>query len=93
MTIELTITREDAGGNEIEFDVECEFFCTKAYSGARDSLGGVRGAGAALEPDEPANCEFENAVRCDTDEYIELTDDEIERATEKAYEAQENSHY
>jgi hypothetical protein len=87
MTIDLTITHEDANGNETEFDVECEFTYHKAYRGARDTLCGVRGGGPPLEPDEPAHFEFERAVRCDTGEEIELTDSEIERAEEKAWDS------
>ena len=34
----------------------------RAVRGARDSLGGVRGGGPPLEPDEPAHCEVD-AVR------------------------------
>lgn len=85
MTINLTIERE-VGEDTVELEVECEFTCHKAYRGARDSCGGIRGAGPPLEPDEPAHCEFDSATGPDGKE-IELTDREIERATEKANEA------
>jgi hypothetical protein len=85
MTIDLTITRENELGEEIEIDVECEFSYHKAYRGARDTLCGVRGGGPPLEPDEPAHFEFEGAVRCDTGEEIELTASEIEEAEQKAW--------
>ena len=49
----------------------------------RDSLGGVRGAGPPLEPDEPEELEFYDAII--NGEDCDLTDDEIDRAREKAW--------
>jgi hypothetical protein len=88
MNVTITVERENQLTGEItEHEVEVEFAYHRAYRGQRDSLCGVRGAGPALEPDEPANCEFESAVRCETGEDIELTESEIERATEKAFDS------
>jgi len=89
MTIDITVTREDEQGNEVDIEVECEVAYHRAYRGARDTIAGVRRAGPPLEPDEPAHCEFEGAVRCDTGKDIELTASEIEEAEQKAWERME----
>ena len=60
-----------------EIEVECEFDYTPAHRGARDSLCGVRGAGAPLEPGEPASISLASVTP-----DIELTEREIERAEE-----------
>jgi hypothetical protein len=74
-------------GQDVEIELECRFDYTPACRGQRDSCGGVRGAGPPLEPDEPAHCEFLDATTIGTKEEIELTEHEIERATEKANDA------
>ena len=74
MTVTITVERE----------VEVEIEYTPACRGARDSCGGVRGAGPPLEPDTPASLEFIGAT-CGGRE-IELTPLEIEQAEEKARE-------
>lgn len=42
----------------IEVEVEVSYTYVPASRGARDSLGGRRGAGPPLEPDEPATVEI-----------------------------------
>lgn len=44
-------------GEQVELDCTVEYEYHRGYRGMRDSCGGVRGAGPALEPDEPAHCE------------------------------------
>lgn len=45
------------GDDEVEVDVHWVYY--PPCRGARDSLGGVRGAGPPLEPDEPADIDIE----------------------------------
>ena len=84
MTIELPIERE-VNGNYVEIIAECEFIYHRAYRGARDSIGGVRNAGPALEPDEPAHLEFLGAVDVETGEAVDLTQSELDDAEAKAW--------
>ena len=42
----------------IEVEATVDYTYHRACKGARDSCGGVRGAGPALEPDEPAHVEI-----------------------------------
>ena len=79
--VHATITVERG---EAEIEVEVKFAYHPACRGKRDSLGGKRGAGPALEPDEPATLEFETATAGGVE--IELTKQEIERAEEQAWE-------
>lgn len=83
--IELTIQRD---GVEIEVAIEYDYI--PASRGSRDSCCGVRGAGAALEPDEPATAEITSVRRMDTNEEIELTENEEDRAIERAISEEEN---
>ena len=85
MMIQMAIDRE-YNGKWIDA-VECEFEYHRAYKGARDSISGVRGAGPALEPDEPAHFELIGAYDIETGEVIELTNDEIDDAEQKAWES------
>jgi len=73
MTVTITVERE----------VEVEFYYTPACRGARDSCGGVRGAGPPLEQDEPEELEFVGATLDGV--AFELTDGERERAEQKAW--------
>ena len=86
MTIELPIERE-VNGNYVEIIAECEFIYHRAYRGARDSIDGVRNAGPALEPDEPASFSFRGAVDIDTGEEIDLTESELDEAEQKAWDS------
>jgi hypothetical protein len=86
MNIELPVMRA-VDGQEVEISVECEFAYHKAVRGARDSIGGVRGAGPALEPDEPASMEFISAHNIETGEEVELTESELDKATDKAWDS------
>ena len=83
--MQFTVTREDAEGNEVEKELEIEFTYHRAYRGARDSLGGVRGGGPPLEPDEPASVEIES-VKDENGNDFELTASEEDAAIEKAME-------
>lgn len=59
MTLKIIITLDD-----VDYEVEVHYTYHRAYRGQRDSLGGVRGAGPPLEPDEPAMVEIESVI-CD----------------------------
>lgn len=48
-------------GQDADLIIEVDYDFIRASKGARDSLGGVRGAGPPLEPDEPAHCELTEA--------------------------------
>ena len=76
----VTITVERDG---LEHDVQVEFEYHRAHRGARDSLGGVRGAGPPLEQDEPEELEFVGATLDGV--AFELTDGERERVEQKAW--------
>jgi len=79
MTITLTIERPSC-----TIELQAGTIELQAHRGERDSCGGVRGAGPALEPDEPAELEF---IRATVDgNEIELHDEEIEQAEELAWE-------
>lgn len=58
----------------VECDVEVRYSFTPASRGARDSIGGVRGAGPALQPDEPACVEIERVDTATKDilEYLSV---------------------
>lgn len=85
MNVTITVERENTETGEItEHEVEVEFAYHRAYRGQRDSLCGVRGGGAPLEPDEPESLEFEYATGEDGKDF-DLTDRELEQAEEKAW--------
>lgn len=91
-TVEMTVTRVDANDQEFEIPVEVELDMIPGSRGARDSLGGRRGAGPPLEPDEPATAEVTRVTVLDDGlaamfPNLELTPDEEERAIEQAVEA------
>jgi hypothetical protein len=71
--------------DEDEIEVVVEYIYHRAYHGARDSLGGVRGAGPPLEPDEPAGIEIESVTDEHNKEYVEtLSEDELLRLEDEA---------
>ncbi len=66
---------EGSGVAWTEVDVEIVYGFHRPSRGARDSLGGIRGAGPQLEPDDPGGCEIESTS-------IDLSDAEMEKAEE-----------
>lgn len=54
--------------------------------GARDSLGGVRGAGPPLEPDEPPQVEITSVKETNGNELWPVDEANDERLTEAAWE-------
>ena len=72
-------------GSDVEIDIEIEiqYYYHKSYRGARDSLGGKRGAGPPLEPDEPSYVEIEEVIELENGTEIELTETEQEHFKEK----------
>lgn len=79
MTTQFSITR----GDEV-IAVSCQWRYYPPSRGMRDSLGGVRGAGPPLEPDDPAELEFLNAEDA-TGNEVELTRDERHEAERDAW--------
>jgi len=65
---------------ELELKIIVEYTYHRACRGARDSLGGVRGAGPPLEPDEDEHVDIDS-VKCQGHE-IEIDDKERERLEE-----------
>ena len=87
MNVTISVERENPETGELtEHEIDVEFDYHRAYRGQRDSLCGVRGAGAQLEPDEPASVEFQHATDEDGKDF-ELTDREIEQAEQKAWDS------
>jgi hypothetical protein len=80
MTFTTTLTRED---KDVTVSVEYEY--TPGCRGTRDSLGGVAGAGPALEPDEGPEVEILSA-EMDDGNALELTEYEISSLEELAME-------
>ncbi len=80
MKVELTITRDDA-----DLDIIADVTYHPACRGARDSCGGVRGAGPPLEPDEPASIDIDD-VRDVFGNEIEPSARETEQILEAAWE-------
>jgi hypothetical protein len=76
MTFHTTIMRE--------IPVIVDYHYTKATRGARDTIGGVRGAGPPLEPDEPETVEIVSVKTADGSEY-EITEEEEGRLAEEAF--------
>jgi len=61
MTLQTNIEWPFLNGGELdscEREITVEYTYSPGCRGARDSLGGVRGAGQALEPDEPPSVEI-----------------------------------
>ena len=80
MITSITITRDD-----IDTEVDVDFTYHPAYRGRRDSIGGKRGAGPPLEPDEDASIEINSVKDAEGYEY-ELTESEIQEICEKYHE-------
>ena len=77
MVTSITITRDD-----VDVDVDVDFTFHSAYRGRRDSLGGKRGAGPPLEPDEDASFEINSVKDAEGNDY-ELTDSEIDEIADE----------
>ena len=74
---------------EEEIEVIADVTYHRAYRGARDSIGGVRGAGPPLEPDEPAGFEIGSVTDGDGN-AIDVDKKLEERIYEEANEQMEN---
>src|SRR2546421_11371189 len=72
----------DSGGNEL--DVTVEYTYHRTCRGQRDSLGGVRGAGPPLEPDEPASIEIVS-VKDEVGEEVILSGRQYDALQEAAW--------
>lgn len=70
-----------------EVELRVEFGATPFRRGMRDSLCGVRGAGPALEPDEPAAVEVESVTNAVTGEPVELDNADMDRVFEVCLES------
>lgn len=78
---ETTVERD---GEEIPVTVEYTYH--RASRGARDSLCGRRGAGAPLEPDEPAWAEIDRVTDPDG-KPVEITDSEADQISDAIMES------
>ena len=73
-SFETTIEREE------EMAVTVTYSYSKGCRGTRDSLGGVRGAGPPLEPDEPPSVDIMRVIASDGADYeSDLTENERKR--------------
>lgn len=77
------VTETDDG----EVELRVEFGAIPFRRGMRDSLCGVRGAGQALEPDEPAAVEVESVTNAVTGEPVELDNADMDRVFEVCLES------
>jgi hypothetical protein len=68
MTAILTLSRDNK-----DIEVLVTYTYDKGSKGCRDSLGGVRGAGPPLEPDEPPSIEIESVENLETGELLEFS--------------------
>ena len=68
----------------IEVEVQVEYTYHSACRGARDSLGGIRGAGPPLEPDEDEYVEL-SSVKFNGQE-VELTEQQQEQIEQECLE-------
>lgn len=84
MKIKFTIERD-----EQDFEVIACVTYHKGHRGARDSLGGVLGAGPQLEPDEPAEFEI-GSVTDSVGNEIDVDEELEERIVEEANDAMES---
>lgn len=69
----------------IEFcgvELDIEFTISPPYRGLRDSLNGIPGAGAPLEPDEDAYIEIDKILCGEQDIFELLFDTQIEKIKE-----------
>ncbi|HEY5960939.1 MAG TPA: hypothetical protein VIV60_30495 [Polyangiaceae bacterium] len=76
----------------IEVNVIVEYDFYPGGPGARDSLGGIRGAGPPLEPDEPPSAEVTRVLLGTLDITNALDDDTINDLADKCYEHEMESH-
>jgi hypothetical protein len=60
-------------------DIEVQYTYHRARRGSRDSLGGTRGAGPPLEPDEPEKINIESVTELVSGDAVELNREEHER--------------
>jgi hypothetical protein len=81
MTLDTTIERD-----EIEISITVDYSHSRARRGRRDSLCGVPGAGAPLEPDEPEDIEILSVTGPDGKE-MDLSDAELERIEQQCWDA------
>ena len=80
MSLSVTVTRDDE-----DFEIIADLIFHKAHRGARDSCGGVPGAGPPLEPDEPATIEIDRTTDAAGND-IEISKREEEQILEAAWE-------
>jgi hypothetical protein len=78
--------------NDEEIDVDVYYTFYMGCRGARDSLGGVRGAGPPLEPDDEPEIEINKIINTKTKEEVELTDRDTDLLLEKCWEHLNNSY-
>ena len=74
---------EDA--DDKEHQIQVEFTVWHGCRGARDSLGGVRGAGPPLEPDEDPEIEITAITLVATGTEIEVSEKDTDRIVEECW--------
>ena len=80
----LTTIYCDADDNSHEIVVHFTYF--PGCRGARDSLGGKRGAGPPLEPDEDPEIEINKVIDKTTGEEVELDESQLDCINQECWE-------
>jgi hypothetical protein len=83
----MTFTTYVQIGDVEDVEVEVDYAFEKGSPGSRDSLGGKRGAGPPLEPDDPDEIELQTIVTEDGTDVTELlTPERLARIEEQCWE-------
>ena len=88
MTLETYIYRT-VDHRQVEEPITVEYKYQKGCRGARDSCGGIRGAGPPLEPDDPPEIEIVNVSNTITGHEVDLAKKEEEEVMQQLWDNME----
>lgn len=86
MTIQTQLSRT-VDHHHVDEPITVEFKYYSGCRGARDSLGGIRGAGPPLEPDDPPEIEILKTFNTETGHEVELSSKEYDLVLEECWDA------
>jgi len=89
-TLQATIEWTDHDDQTVEREITVVYDYYKATRGKCDSCGGVRNAGAPLEPDEPAHVDITSVLLDEQEILDELSPLQVERLEGKCLENESN---